>query len=157
HQRLAHPRGRAEVPLALGAPSRRPPRTVRSRVVTRTRRSLAPLQRSPSHPGTSSGAMPTSSWACAGRMNPRMPTKTWAWHPESSTMCGGIMSECLVLLYPLQSQLCLQAWPQLTPAVVIEPRRLVASQPARAEAAPDLPPVDPEVLLDGAGQQPAQL
>jgi len=41
--------------------------------------------RSNSGVGNELGAMPTSSWACAAASpsSERMPTKTWAWHPES--------------------------------------------------------------------------
>ena len=72
--------------------------------------------------------------------------------PRKSEITG-----TLVLLFLSQPQLVLQLRQDLTRTMMIKPRRLVASQPARAAAPLHRPMVDVEVLLDRTSDHLPQL
>jgi hypothetical protein len=76
---------------------------------------------------------------------------------RQSRMLKETRSKCLVLLYPLRPQASLQWWQDLTREVVIESRRLVALKPACASAASHVRSIDPQLVLDGTGDQLSQL
>src|SRR4051794_31127589 len=63
----------------------------------------------------------------------------------------------LILLFRLQLQLVLQSRHDLTRAMVIEPRGLVAAQPPGTPTALDRRIVDAQVLLDRSREQLTQL